>query len=322
MKTKTIWEMILDGAIAGIIPALFAKMPVLIILYLFIPLLWVDLGRREGWKKTILPTAVAPAVMVITKNPVLILTCTLYLALAGIGLAWVYEREVNGKKRMAAAYLAVFATVIGGMVFYQLVHHTAFMNTLVKDIEAFGKNVIATYKNSAVFTKAQSAQVTAAVNSLIDQTEEMLPSFFLIVPFFAAWLLILACDRTVKRTRAAAQPLKPLSHWAMPKPLRNFLLVMLIVLLIAQWAAGSGTHIYITTFSELVDTCFSLMGLSFLYWVFNRRRQRESLGRKILICLVLMIIPSSVMILSMIGVIDVYTNLRLVIILRDSTRRR
>jgi uncharacterized protein YybS (DUF2232 family) len=322
MKRKTIWEMILEGAIAGIIPVLFASMPVLIILYLFIPLLWVDLGRREGWKKTIWPTVVAPAVMLITKNPVLILTCTLYLALAGIGLAWVYEREMDGKGRIVSAYLAIFLTVIGGMVFYQILHHTSFISVLVKQIEAFGKNLMATYKNSAVFTKAQSAQVASAVESMIDETKLMVPSVFLILPFFVAWLLILACDQTVKRTRAAAKPLKPLSHWQMSKPLRNFLLVMLIVLLIAQWAAGSGDHIYITTLSELVDTCFSLMGLSFLYWVFNRKLPRESMGRKIIICLVLMIIPSSVMILSMIGVIDVYTNLRLVIVLRDSTRRR
>ncbi|MGN0194127.1 MAG: DUF2232 domain-containing protein [Pseudoramibacter sp.] len=322
MKTKTIWEMILDGAIAGIIPALFTRMPVLIILYLFIPLLWVDLGRREGWKKTILPTAVAPAVMLLTRNPVLILTCTLYLALAGIGLAWVYQREVDGKRRIAFAYLAIFISVIGGMVFYQLVHHTAFMSVLVKNIEAFGKNLTASYKDQAMFTKAQSAQVASAIESMINQTELMLPSFFLIAPFFAAWLLVLICDRVVKRTRAVAKPLKPLSHWMMSKPLRNFLLVLLIVLLITQWAAGSGNHIYITTLNELTDACFSMMGLSFLYWVFNRKLPRESMGRKIIICLVLMIIPSSVMLLSLLGVIDVYTNLRLVIILRDSTRRR
>ena len=321
MKTKSIWEPILYGAIAGIIPCLFQGIPILIFLYLFIPILWVDLGRREGFKKTILPTVVAPIVMILTRNPVMIFTCTCYLALTGIGLSWMYEKEMSGKQRMIAAYAAVFLSIIGGMIVYQIVHHTAFIGVLAKGIETYAKNLTASYQNTDIFTKSQMAQVQSAIDSLIDQTKQALPSFFLILPFFAAWILVIACDKTVSRTRPAAQPLRPISHWMMSKPLRNFLLILLIVLLIAQFTAGSG-NIYVTTLNNLVDLGFSMMGLSFLYWLFNRRLPKESMGRKVLICIVLLIIPSSAMFLSLIGIVDVYTNMRLIIVLRDSGRRR
>ena len=321
MKTKSIWEPILYGAIAGIVPCLFQRIPILIFLYLFIPILWVDLGRREGFKKTIWPTVIAPIVMIATRNPVMIFTCTLYLALAGIGLSWMYEKEMGEKQRMIFAYAAIFFSIIGGMVIYQVVHHTAFIAVLAKGIEAYAKNITAAYQNTDIFTKSQIAQVQAAANTLTDQTKQALPSFFLILPFFAARILVIACDKTVSRTRPAAQPLKPISHWMMTKPLRNFLLILLIVLLIAQFTVGAG-NIYITTLNNLVDLGFSMMGLSFLYWVFNRRLPKESMGRKILICVVLLIIPSSAMFLSLIGIVDVYTNMRLIIVLRDSGRRR
>ena len=220
-----------------------------------------------------------------------------------------------------ANVLCLGAKIIGGMIVYQIVHHTAFIGVLAKGIEAYAKNLTASYQNTDIFTKSQMAQVQSAIDSLIDQTKQALPSFFLILPIFAAWILVIACDKTVSRTRPAAQPLRPISHWMMSKPLRNFLLILLIVLLIAQFTVGSG-NIYVTTLNNLVDLGFSMMGLSFLYWLFNRRLPKESMGRKVLICIVLLIIPSSAMFLSLIGIVDVYTNMRLIIVLRDSGRRR
>ena len=173
MKTKSIWEPILYGAIAGIIPCLFQGIPILIFLYLFIPILWVDLGRREGFKKTILPTVVAPIVMILTRNPVMIFTCTCYLALTGIGLSWMYEKEMSGKQRMIAAYAAVFLSIIGGMIVYQIVHHTAFIGVLAKGIETYAKNLTASYQNTDIFTvlsklgEPNTYRVTSATDNYI-----------------------------------------------------------------------------------------------------------------------------------------------------------
>lgn len=302
------------AAVAVITAVLCRFVPMVVVLYYFMPMPMALLAKRFRLRAALIPAIAASGVLFLLMPPLMALEFALYLLAVGGVISFAYAKNVRGFYKLAAAYVAQLVMFIAAIAIYQASTGKAFSDQIVA---AFRESI----KNAAQMSDLMdAANITQAAGTLIQQVKLLMPSVVLITPFFAAWILLLICDHTLKTRGIESSPVPPLSHWFMPRSASRFLLIILLVVFIANFTSGA-QNIYIVTLTQLTDFAFGIMGLSFLFWVFNRRRNRESTGVKVVIlviCAFLYVIMAEL--LPLIGIIDVYSNMRLHIMLRDKRR--
>jgi uncharacterized protein YybS (DUF2232 family) len=206
------------------------------------------------------------------------------------------------------------------MIIYQAVTGHAFVQVFFRQMQTATAQWLKVYAAAGHYSAAQIDRTAKVFGQALVQMKRDFPTMVLLIPFGISWILNLLLDLILARLQIAQPRVLSLSHWRLPKSLRDFLFIVLMGLLVAQ-LAGAGSNLYVLTLMGITTFVYGLMGLSFCFWFFNRRLPRESMGRKTVIVLIVMVVPSSLSILSILGVLDAYTPLRLRIILREGKRR-
>ncbi|MGL6294275.1 DUF2232 domain-containing protein, partial [Eubacterium aggregans] len=101
-----------------------------------------------------------------------------------------------------------------------------------------------------------------------------------------------------------------------------FLLIIVVFLLVVE--IGGLTmipEIYTYTLMQIVYYVYILMGIGFLFWLVNRKRKKESMGIKVLIVAICLLVPFTSYIISMLGVADIYMNVRQLIEMKDGMKK-
>lgn len=323
MNVRSITEGGLICAIAVILALLCYYVPFMILLYIFIPVPIVVLTKRRGLRPAVIASIAASVLLFCFIDAMSALTYALYLVLVGCTIGWCYYKEKDGFIRLGVGYIAIFISLVISIVVLQKVSGTSLISDLSKEIDTGVQNAINLYQSQGLLSGDQLNTVTSQMNQLVENIKLMIPSAFLIMPFFVSWVNIILSDKILKRTGHSVKPLRPLSHWILPRSLKNFLMIVILFLLAAQiFQFEAIPQIYISTFDALTNFIFGLMGLSFIFWLIFRKRPKQTIGPKILTIVILMFIPFSSMILTLAGVVDVYTGIRYVIILRDEEKRK
>ena len=142
------------------------------------------------------------------------------------------------------------------------------------------------------------------------------------MPFFIAWANVVVCDTLLKRLKVPVTAMPSLSQWRVPRSLKTFLLIIVVFLLVVE--IGGLTmipEIYTYTLMQIVYYVYILMGIGFLFWLVNRKRKKESMGLKVLIVAICLLVPFTSYIISMLGVADIYMNVRQLIEMKDGMKK-
>lgn len=319
MNTRAITEGGLMCGVAVIMALLCYYMPFFLVFYIFIPLPMVVLSKRQGFITALVASIAASIILFFFIDWMSGVVYAMYLILVGCSLGYTYYKDNNGLVRMLVTYGALLITLMASLYMVQVISGVPFISQLTAEMESAMGQVLNFYENSGLLNAEQFAQITVMSKSLLSTMKMVLPSAFLMTPALVAWLNVLLCDRVLKRLKADFTPLKPLTGWRLPRSLKLFMLLLLILTSVLDIVEQDVVpQIYLFTITQLVDYVFILMGLSFFFWLFNRKREKESTGIKIIIVLVCVIFSPLSYVLSLVGVADSFLHLREIISMKDA----
>lgn len=320
LKPQAITEGIATAAAAVVLSLLSLHFPLMIFFYLLSALPIAVLAVRQRLAAAVTASLGAMALLAAIVGVGAGISFALYFLLVGCALGYGLSKGADGFRRIGLGYFGCLVFLIGLMIIYQAVTGHAFVQVFFRQMQTATAQWLKVYAAAGHYSAAQIGRTVKVFGQALVQMKRDFPTMVLLIPFGISWILNLLLDLILARLQIAQPRVLPLSHWRLPKSLRDFLFIVLMGLLVAQ-LAGAGSNLYVLTLMGITTFVYGLMGLSFCFWFFNRRLPRESMGRKTVIVLIVMVVPSSLSILSILGVLDAYTPLQLRIILREGKRR-
>lgn len=320
MKPKAIAEGGLLCAIAVLMACLCTYVPIFVIFYIFIPLPIVVCAQRQGFLTALISSVAASLIVFFLIDWMTALLYAMYFILVGCSLGWTYYKKQKGFIRIGAAYVAILITLIVSLVLLQMTAGVNFVDMLVREMTTIMNDVTKFYESSGLLSAEQFSAFSTAAQGILNNFKLLIPSAFLLAPAIVAWLNILLCDKMLIKLKADIIPFKPLSQWRLPRSLAIFLLFMTVGLSVVELIGKDAVpQIYTYTILEIVEFIYLLMGISFLFWFFNRKYEKEKTGIKILIILVIALISVAASIVSFIGIADIYLHLRELVSMNDNS---
>ncbi len=325
MKTKSLTEGAMICALSIILSLLCYYVPFMILLYIFIPVPIIILSQRQGTLVALIASIGATALLFIFIDFITAITFGAFLILTGCGLGYVYNKGKGGFLKLVVGYVCIFLTLVLMIAMMQVVTGQNFVESLVMEFSTAGDSAIALYQNTGLLSADQLAQMEELVKTMMTSVKMLIPTVFLVTPFFIVWANVVVADKIIGRIKVGGDkvniPLKPLSQWALPKSLKVFLLVVLSFVMIVNLTGTTAIPtIYVFTLLEICFIIFAVMGLSFLFWIIGRKRKKESMGLKIGIVVLCTLFSFGMYFLSMLGVADTYLNIRSAIKMKDEMK--
>lgn len=320
MKTKAITEGAMLCALAVIIALFSSYVPFLLLLFFLIPVPMVILAEKQGFKVTLIAGLAATLILFMFMDPLTAGGYGIYMIFVGCSLGYMYYKRKDGFLKLAAAYAGIFAAIILIIILLQVLTGQNFVAMLTETIDTSSAQVMDVYRSLGAFPEEQLSLLQTAVDQMKETMKMVIPLAFLISPFFIGWANVLISDTILKRMRLQVKPLPQLSKWRLPRSFKNFLIMVVIILLVIDLAhIDTIPAVYTYTLMMIIYLLYFLMGISFVYWLINRKRAKESMGLKILIVVLCLFIPYISYIISFVGVADIYIDVRKFIENRDGT---
>lgn len=286
--------------------------PLLVFLYLFLPVVTVRHAGVCGWRNTLIFSAIPAALLfiIIPLNAALI--HAVYLVLAGWVFVFLYQRKMGSVRRMFFGYLGILGFFFVFLIGFQLMSGEAYVTYLVNDFKTSLTEVMKVYETAGVFSGDDLTNMGELLEQLLISYQLVMPTVFLVIPFFVAWGNIVEIER--RMVKVPGTRLKPLANWTLPQSLKNIMAFMLLVILILDMSDSQAfAEIYRYTFSSLIYLVFFVMGMSFIYWGMGRRLARVSATLKFLVVVLIMVVPLAAYVTVFVGIFDQYFGLRRII---------
>lgn len=307
-------------ALAVVIALFSSYVPFLLLLFFLIPVPMVILAEKQGFKVTLIASLAATLILLMFMDPLTAASYGIYMIFVGCGLGYMYYKRKDGFLKLAVAYCGVFAALILMLVLLQVLTGQNFVAMLTETIDTSSAQVMDVYRSLGAFPEDQLSLLQTAVDQMKETMKMVIPLAFLVAPFFIGWVNVLVSDVILKRMRMPVNPLLPLSRWRLPRSFKNFLILVVIALLVIDLAhIDAIPAVYTYTLMMIIYLLYFLMGISFVFWLINRKRTKESMGFKILIVVLCLLIPYISYIISFVGVADIYIDVRKFIENRDGT---
>ncbi|MEG0074480.1 MAG: DUF2232 domain-containing protein [Eubacterium sp.] len=321
MKTKAMAEGAMFCALAVLLALICYYVPFLIVLYIFIPVPIVVLARKQGFKVSMISSVAATILLFLLVDPVTAVSFGMYLILVGCSLGYTYYKEKNGFIKLLIGYGSSFLVIILGIVLFQVISGQNYIDNMITMFATASTEALKIYENPGLLSGDQMAQMGTMIDSLMNTLKLSIPGAFLILPFFLGWANVVFSDIILKRLRMPVVPLKKLSQWQLPKSLKTFLIVVIVfVLAIDLMKIEAVPQIYTFTITSIISTIYFIMGLSFIFWLMARKKVKENMGLKILIVVLCVLFSFLMSIVTFVGVIDIYIDLRMLIEIKGGTK--
>lgn len=320
MKTKAITEGALLCALAVVIALFSMYVPFLAVLLVFIPVPMVILTKKHGLKVSVVASLAATLILVFFMDPVSMALYGSYMIFVGCSLGYAYNKGKNGFVKLGIAYAGAFLALLFSIILLQIISGQNFIAMLTQIMDESSKDVLTLYNTMGMFSGEQMGQIQSAIDQGIKTMKMTIPMAFLISPFFVGWANVVLSDTILRRVKIDNEPLRSLSQWRVPTSLKNFLITIVIILLALDlFKIEAVPVIYTYTLTLVIYFIYFIMGLSFTFWFINRKRKKESRGLKILVIVGSIIVPIIASLVSIVGVADIYIDIRRFIENRDGT---
>lgn len=286
--------------------------PLVVFLYLFLPVVTVRHTTLCGWRSTLIFSAIPAALLFVVAPLNMALIHAAYLLLTGWLFVFLYQQKMGAVRRMFFGYLGTLGFFFVFLIGFQLVTGEAYVTYLVNDFKTMMTEVMKVYESAGVLTGDDLSNMGELVEQLLTSYQLVMPTVFLIIPFFMTWANVAMIEKRLVKVPGAR--LKPLANWTLPQSLKNIMAFMLLVILILDMSESQAfAEIYRYTFSSLIYLVFFVMGMSFIYWAMGRRLARVSPTLKALVVILVMVVPMAAYVTVFVGIFDQYFGLRRII---------
>lgn len=321
MKINALAEGAMLCALAVVLSVLSYYIPFMTLLFFFIPVPMIIVCLRQSVKTALLAGTAATILLFLFIDPVSALFSGVYILLTGTVLGICYCHKKSDAVKIGAAWLCVLLTLALMLGVISFISGQNVVLSLSQELEAVVKGVLDVYQSAGIFNNDQLAEMDTMLNQMVTTVKMMLPAAFLITPFIIGWLNLLITDTILKRLKLIDQKIRPLKDWHMSRSFRNFLMIGIIILFILSFVdTDQRLSNYTYTLITLLYAVFFIMGLSFIFWFMNFQWQKEKIGFKILIVVICFIIPIAVQFVQLLGMVDVFLNVRRLIVLKKGEK--
>ncbi len=308
MKTKGVAE---GGIVSGLIVVIALisvyfpfSMTLTMLLTLFLPVPVVVLGRRHNLMTSVISSLTAMLVLFLFVNPISALTLGVYFCAIGNTLVYGLSKGWNTARRLITVGLVIVFIIFAGIGLFELITGQRYIELIVKESQVAMDMVLETYRQFGVIKGEQENLIGEAAQSFLKTIPLTIPAMLLILPFVMSWWINLLTVFTFKRLRMPIAPILPLSRWRADTPQKLFL----VVLFIAGWLPIG--DVYKMTFSLIMYTIYAVMGLSFIFYLIEVKRKKPSMWLKVLTVLVAVLFQPLTLLLTMVGMFDVFIDLK------------
>ncbi|MEG0377375.1 MAG: DUF2232 domain-containing protein [Eubacterium sp.] len=311
MKTKAIAEGAIFCALAVVFALICYYVPFLVLFYFFIPVPIIVLAQKQGFKVALIASIAATLILLFLVDPIMAAVYGMYMIFMGCALGYVYFKKKDGFVRLFVGCFGAFIVLALMFIIFWAMTGTNGVEAIIQSFDAISKEAMEIYKNSGMLSGDQMNQMQGMFDTMINSMKLAIPVTVIVIPFFISWANIVVADVLLKRMRVNSVPLKRLSEWRLPASFKTFLIIIIIaVLIIDIFKIEAVPIIYTATLTNIISLIYLVMGLSFVFWFMNRKRKKESMGLKVLVVIISLLLPMVTYVLTFAGVLDIYIDLR------------
>ncbi|WKY44499.1 DUF2232 domain-containing protein [Eubacteriaceae bacterium ES2] len=307
MKTRGITEGAIFCAITVILSLLTFYLPFFVILTFFIPVPMIILGKRQGFKVSILSSVAASLLLGLLIGPVAAIQLGMLLLFVGCCLGLAYTKKLSAVKKTILGSIGFAIFIVANVLFYQVLTGVNYITWMIEMLETSSQDLLQFYQSIGALDASQLQSMETVVENNLQMVLLTIPSAFLLMPVLLAMANIFCADLILKRLGYEVKDYRSFSDLTMPQHLKVFLMLLLLgVFLVNMLQISAIPEIYTTTVSTLVNFVFFVMGMACIY-NYLAYKQVKNKGIKVLVGFMCFFFQP---LITFLGIADTYLDIR------------
>lgn len=312
MKTRAITEGAIMAAISVITALLSYYVPFLSLFsYLLLPLPTIILYKRYGFGPALTESIAASLLLLLFMGPLNALLLGVDIILPGLLLGYGYHEDKSGGYRVLLGFFAYLGTFALEMVLFERMTGVTIMDDFVNSINATTDFMSGIYQEAGLYTGDEGQALQDSIAQLSESVKMLFPAMIIIIPAIISWLIVKIDDIIFRRLKLSYKPVAPMTEWRIPLTARNVLALVVIVSAISgRLITNPILEVYPYTFEAIASFIFLIMGFAFIFWLIKLRFRTNFMFLRICIVICCLVFPILVTAIILIGMVDVYFNIR------------
>ncbi len=322
MNTKSITEGALIAVISLILSLISYYIPLFSgFTYFIMPIPTIVMFKRHGAIPAALTSITASLLLLLFMDPVNALLLAIFIVLPGLFLGYTYYTNQTGGRRVAFGYFGFFIAILIELLVVQFVSGVPFVEEFTNEIKTITQTVKETYQSAGLLEGNQGEELLTRIDSMVSTIQMSLPTIMLLIPLIFSYATVLLTDTFFRYLKINYIPVKKITEWKFSTFTKNFLAIAtFIVFILNAFLRGSSYEIYTFTLENIITGIYALMGLSFIFWYLSYRFKKRLIAVRILILIFCMLVGISISILMIIGVFDIYFDIKKFILRRNNDK--
>jgi uncharacterized protein YybS (DUF2232 family) len=254
------------------------------------------------------------------RNAALVFACSLLLSFiigsfVALGFAFLFgpsgivigELWKNRKSRYFTFLLGTITYLISIVALYAASILFFHVNMIQEMEQMMNESLKTVSETMSSLGQAQNEKAIERLQQMVDLIPYVMPTTFLFSAAFLSFLTTLTAAPIVKRLGYQIEPWPPFRLLVFPKSL---LWYYLIVLILSMLPLEQGSYLFtaVLNISIVLQWCFIIQGLSFIYFYAHEKGWTKSIPIALTICI--FILPFLLNIVRILGIIDLGFDLR------------
>lgn len=235
-----------------------------------------------------------------------------------VGLAFTFLYGATGimmgygirkKESKQTIYIASSMTLLGSIIFFIVITAVFFKINFLDEFTNLYRTSINQYTDTLErLGQSPPAELQEQLDQMINLISSMAPSLFIGTAFISVIILMVIHFPIIKRLGVDVPKFQPFRDFKFPKSILWLYLIVLLVSLFTNSDSGTYMHMALLNASFILQTLLVIQGLAFVYYYANAKKWPTAIP---IIAVVLTIfIPTVLMIVRLIGIIDLGFDLR------------
>lgn len=274
------------------------------VLNLFLALPFLLFGAKYDWKSTAVFT-IAAILLSMILGSIFAIPLALTYGISGAVMG-VMIREEKSRISITAAGGAAF--LINLVVVYAVSVALFNMNFIQETFEMMRASFEKSLEILKGLGQAPDENYIKQFREAFGMLETLVPSFFVMISFFAVFLIQLVSFPFLKRFGIETPKWKPFRELVLPKSVLWYYLFTMLALMIMRPEEGTYWFWALVNLSFILQALMVVQGISFIFYITYAKKYPKALP--IIVVVLLFLLPYMLSIVRILGIIDLGFDLR------------
>nr|WP_239587560.1 YybS family protein [Bacillus pakistanensis] len=220
----------------------------------------------------------------------------------GVVMGWYIKEQKSKISLLIASGFTLLINLVIQYVISILFFNFDLINDMIKILEKSFDQSIEMMKS---FGQTPDPRMVDQMNFYLDMIGILTPSFFLMMAFINAFIIIWVNFPILRRLGVETPKFKPFREWQLPKSFLWYYLIILILSIVLQPEKGDYSFWALQNISYVLQVLMVIQGLSFIYYFAYIKKWTKGL----LVLITILSLPL-LSIVRILGIIDLGFNLR------------